>query len=318
MGDHDPDEGTVDVAEAIGLLGDAQRLGILVAVADPTRGEKSPWEPMSFTELYEAADVDSTSGFAYHLEKLVGPYLTETSEGYRLTYNGARIVRTIRSGRFEATPAFDDERITGTCAFCASSPLVATLEDELFVVRCPSCSATLVTDYFPRSQSVGRTPSAIVESFGHRIWSSVIAVRGGVCPECFGRVESHVEPVYPVDTPEGAGSVGTPDEDGSEGATEGDESLYWTHISACRTCWFEISFPVEVIAAFHPAAIGYCYAQGVLLWDVPLWAFFEYLTTGAIQTDMIATDPMTLGFEFRFGDTPLCLEMDETLSVTVQ
>ena len=294
MHEHGIDDRTgVDVAEAIGLLGDAHRLGILVAVADPSRGEKTPWEPMSFTELYEAADVDSTSGFAYHLEKLVGPFLTETPAGYRLTYNGARIVRAIRSGLFEGTPTFDDERIAGTCVFCASSPLVATLEEELFVVRCPSCETTLVTDYFPRSQSVGRTPSAIVESFGHRIWSSVIAVRGGTCPECYGHVESTVTDF------------------------ERDGRTRWTATSNCRECWFELSFPVEVIAAFHPAAIGHFWEHGVSLWDVPLWEFFEYIVSGAIDTDVMSTDPVALRIECRLGETPLRLEMDETTSVSV-
>ena len=294
MREHEIDEGSgVDVAEAIGLLGNEHRLQMLVAVADPERAGATPWEPMTFTELYEAVDVDSTSGFAYHLETLVGPFLTETPEGYRLTYNGARIVRAIRSGRFEATPAFDDERIAGTCAFCGSSPLVATLEDELFLVRCPSCAATLVTDYFPRSQSAGRTPSAIVESFGHRIWSSAVAVRGGVCPECFGRVESTVT------------------------AFERDGTSHWTATSNCRECWFELSFPVEVIAAFHPAAVGHLWEHGISLWDVPLWEFFEYIVSGTIDTDVMSTDPVALRIECRLGASPLRLEMDETMSVSV-
>ena len=208
-----------DVAGAIGSLGDRRRLEILFALAEAERASGRMWKTLSFTELYDAVDLDSTSQFSYHLKRLVGPFLTETPDGYHLTYAGAKIARALRSGEYESTPEFEDRAVEGICVFCESTSLVATLADEQFLVRCRTCDSTLITDFFPRSQSRGRTPAETVESFGHRIWSSFVQLQGNVCPECYGRVETSVEALDP-----------------DLAARVRGEATRHSHVSACREC----------------------------------------------------------------------------------
>ncbi|MFC4543144.1 ArsR/SmtB family transcription factor [Halosolutus amylolyticus] len=276
-----------DVVDAIASLGNRQRLEILVVLADRAREVGVDGHPMTFTDLYDAVDVDSTSQFSYHLDRLVGEFVAETSEGYRLTYGGDKIVRAIRSDLYASATAFEDRAVDGACVLCEGDELAASLVDGRFVVRCRACDATLVTDYFPRSQARHRTPAEIVDSFGYRIWSTVILIQGDVCPECYGIVDTRAN--EPVD---------------------GDRS-FPVHVSTCRECGLVITLPIEVTAAFHPAVVGYFWSHGVSLFSLPLWEFFEHVTSGAVRTDVVSEDPFAATIEFAFDDETLAIDVDE-------
>lgn len=283
----DGDDVDQDVVDAIASLGNRQRLQILLALADRERELQEQGHSMTFTELYDAVDVDSTSQFSYHLHQLVGGFVVETETGYRLTYSGDRIARAIRSDLYESTPAFDDMEVDGTCVFCEDDTLVASLEDELFVVRCSSCDASLVTDFFPRSQSRHRSPSEIVSSFGYRIWSSVVLLRGDVCPECYGLVETTAE---------------THD--------YGDQT-FAMHVNTCRECGLVLTLPLEVTAVFHPAAQGFFWRHDVSLFSTPLWEFFEYVTSGLVETRISSLEPLEATVEVGIDDETIRLAVDD-------
>lgn len=281
-----------DVVDAIRALGNRQRLEILLALAEGEPEPGSRWGTKSFTELYGAVDVDSSSQFAYHLQQLVGRFVAEESDGYRLTYSGDKLVRTVRSGIYERTETFGDETVPGTCIFCETDTLVATLEDDLFVVRCTGCDTPLVTDVLPRSQTRNRTPSEIVESVGCRLWSSFGKLRGGVCPECYGRVETELD-VH----------------------ERGGKTLY-TLASTCHECGFAVGVPAEVAAALHPAVTSAFWNQGLAPRETPIWEFFEYVVSDAIVTDVVSREPLELAFEITLGDESLRLHMDDELNVS--
>ncbi|WP_254863048.1 DUF7351 domain-containing protein [Halovivax gelatinilyticus] len=284
---------SADAADAIASLGDRRRLEILVALAAAERSEGTAGTSLSFSTLYDATDVESSSQFAYHLDQLVGPFVERTPDGYRLTYTGGRIARAVRAGLYEPATSFDDEPVGGTCIRCGSASLVATVADEGFHIHCRACEETLLSDIFPRSQARGRTAAEIVESFGHRIWGSLVQLRAGVCPECAGRVETSVT------------------------TTElGGRTLY-THASTCPECWFGFALPVEAVAVFHPAAANRLWMAGIDLWDVPLWELFEFIVSDSITTDVSSRDPLGLRFEVALEGDRLELEMDESGSVTV-
>ncbi|SER40740.1 ArsR/SmtB family transcription factor [Natrinema salaciae] len=283
-----------NVVDAISSLGNAHRLQILLALDNADREHQESWYTMSFTELYNAVDVGSSSQFSYHLDRLVDQFVSETPDGYRLTYSGHKIVRTVLSEVYESTSTFEDTSVSGVCLFCDGSSLLATLDAEQFRVRCTSCDAILVTDFFPQSQTRGRTSSEIIESFGYRIWSMYVQLRGDVCPECFGPVETGVD-VY-----------------------EHTGKTVHLHVSSCRECRHRISLPVEVPVAFHPTVLYSFWEHDISLLDVPLWEFFEYITTDVIATDIIADDPFAATFDVTLGDEPLRLSMDDTATVTLE
>lgn len=281
-----------DIVDAISSLGNRTRLEILLALAEAERERQKQWLTLSFTELYDAVDIESTSQFSYHLDKLVGPFVAETTDGYRLTYGGDKIVRTVLSGVYESTQTFDDVGVDGICVVCGDPSLVATVDEELFVVRCDSCGSTQLTDLLPRSQTRNRSPSAIVDSVGYRIWSTYTLVRGSVCPECYGEVDT-VFFDY-----------------------EQDGHTFHTLEHTCRECRFMVHMPIEVSAAFHPAAVGFFWKHGISLLELPLWEFLEFVATDTVTTTVSNTDPLEVTFEITFDDETLRLEMDSSMTVS--
>ncbi|WP_123538460.1 winged helix-turn-helix domain-containing protein [Halosimplex salinum] len=280
------------VVEGIEALGSPQRLEILFALSEAEREHRRQWHTLTFTELHDAVAVESSSQFSYHLDRLVDQFVDETSDGYRLTYSGRKLIRSVLSGVYESTATFDERAVDGVCVFCEADSLVATLEQESFLVRCSACDTTLVNDCFPRSQSRNRSPAAIVESFGYRIWSSYVHLRGAICPECYGRVETTVE------------------------AHEVESQTRYTHGCSCSNCGFTIHLPVEVAVAFHPAALARFWEHGVSVLDTPLWELFEYVATDAFVTDAGPGGSDELVCTLSLGDESLDFEIDETLRVS--
>lgn len=281
-----------DVVDAIGALGNRTRLEILLALVEAQRERQEQWLRMSFTELYDAVDVSSTSQFSYHLDRLVGPFLAETDDGYRLTYGGDKIVRTLLAGFYENTRSFDDTDVGGVCVFCESESLVATVDQERFVVRCDACESRLLTDLLPRSQTRHRSVTEIVDSVGARIWGSLALIRDGVCPECYGVVETTV------------------------GSHPHDDRTLYTLESTCRECWLTIHVPLEAIIARHPAGTAFFREHGVSAFERPLWEFFEYIVAGTVTIDVPTVDPLAATVEITLDGETRRFEVDDELTVT--
>ncbi|ELZ27516.1 hypothetical protein C475_06340 [Halosimplex carlsbadense 2-9-1] len=282
--------------DALRALGNEHRLAILLALGDRESATRTNALELSFSELYDAVPVESTSQFSYHLSQLVGPFVAETDGGYRLTYAGDKIVRAVRSGLYETTPSFDPVAVAGACVGCGASDLVGVLREERVVVRCRACERTMLSDSFPHSQASERSPDEIVESFGYRIWSAYVLIRGDLCPECFGRVERRVDAHDGHETPGGAGG--------------------YTFAAVCETCDFTIHLPVEVPAVFHPRASALLADHGFAPLDTPLWELFELFVSEAWTTDVRATDPLDARFELALDGDTLTLAMDESFAVT--
>ncbi|ADD06127.1 HTH domain protein [Natrialba magadii ATCC 43099] len=274
-----------DVVESISALGNRTRLEILLALAEVERERKEQWPRLSFTELYDAVGVESTSQFSYHLDRLVGHFVAETADGYRLTYGGDKIVRTILSGLYESTSSFDDTAVDGVCVFCEASSLVAMVDEEQFRIRCDGCGSTLLIDLLPRSQTRHRSASEIIDSVGRRIWVTGMLVRGSVCPECYGWVDTSVT------------------------SHRHDGRTLYTLGCTCRECWLTIHVPLEVVAAAHPAAVGFFWEHGISVPELPLWEFFEFLITDVVTTDVNTLDPLEATVEFTVDHETLQLEM---------
>lgn len=280
-----------DVIDAISSLGNTHRLQILLALDNIEQEHQKPRHTMTFSELYEAVDIDSTSRFSYHLKKLLDQFITETPDGYRLTYSGNKIARVILSGIYQSAATFEDTEVSGSCIFCNETALLATLEAELFRIRCTACDAILVTDFIPQSQSRERTAMEIIESFGYRIWSMCLQLRGDVCPECYGKVEKDID-VYSQ-----------------------NGKYQHIHVNSCQACKYVITLPIEMVVAFHPAVIYWFWKHDLPLLDAPLWEFFEYLTSDVITTAVHSEDPFSAHFEITLDEQTLNLRMEGTDSV---
>ncbi|SDK58369.1 ArsR/SmtB family transcription factor [Natronorubrum texcoconense] len=294
MGVDQNDQIDQEVVDAISALGNSQRLQILLALGEVEREHHEQRFTMTFTELYDAVDIDSTSQFSYHLNQLVGQFVSETPDGYRLTYSGTKIVRVIRSGVYESTSTFEDQEVSGACVFCDETTLLATLDVDQFRIRCTSCNAILITDFCPQSQTRNRTSEEVIESFCYRIWSMYILLRGGICPECFGPVDTVVSQY------------------------EHGENAQHIYNSSCRECQFLVSMPVEVPVAFYPAVLSLFWEHGISVLDVPLWDLYEYITSDVIVMEVISDKPFEARFTVTLNDESLSLRMDDTVTVTLE
>jgi hypothetical protein len=93
-------------SEAFQTLASEVRVAVLCELLRAERGDEGP---RSFSDLQEAAGVDSSAGFAYHLRQLSGRFVREVGDpdaaedgdgGYALTPAGRAAARTVAAGTF--------------------------------------------------------------------------------------------------------------------------------------------------------------------------------------------------------------------------
>lgn len=278
------------VVESMEALGSRQRLEILVTLADRKYDLETDGETMTFTELYEAIDCPSSSQFSYHLNQLVDTFIIQTSDGYRLTYAGDKVQRAIFSGLYQSPKPIEPFEIDGFCPSCESHSLVACSRNDQFAVRCQSCDCTLLRDLFPRSIATNRSTQEIVDSFGHSIWAKFVFIRGGVCPECYGTVDTEIE------------------------QTDHGNTSFTIAINRCSDCRFTVTLPVDVIVAFHPAVTAAFWHHGLSLLDTPLWELFEYFAMDCWEFTVRSETPFVAQITITLDDIRLQLSVDDTLS----
>jgi DNA-binding transcriptional ArsR family regulator len=281
------------VIDSIEALANRQRLEILVALAERKYEDGAEPSAMSFTHLYDAVSCRSTSQFSYHLSQLVGRFVADTEDGYQLTYAGDKVRRALFSGLYESSHTFGPVAVEGTCPNCGAQSLRAHSADEQFTVECRQCETPILSDLFPRSIARERSPGEILDSFGYSIWAKYLFVRGGVCPECYGRLDTTVRRV-----------------------AHGERSTS-VSVSECRRCWFTVTFPIDVVVAFHPVVLEAFWNHGVSLLDIPLWELFRYTTTENWNTTVKAEAPFAASVEIVLDKTEIRLAVDDEPSVVV-
>lgn len=282
-----------NVIKSIEALANQQRLEILVALAEVKYDDETETSAMSFTQLYDAVSCQSTSQFSYHLKQLVGRFVVETEDGYQLTYAGDKVRRALFSGLYESSHTFGPVAVEGACPNCGAQSLDAYSADGRFTVECRECVTPIVSDLFPQSIAQERSTQEIVDCFGYGIWAKYIFVRGGVCPECYGRLDTAVQRLERV------------------------EQYMSVSVNECRRCWFTVYFPIDVVVAFHPVVLEAFWQHGISLLDIPLWELFEYTTTENWNTTVRAEEPFEASVEIALEETVIRLSIDHRPSVTV-
>lgn len=178
-------------AEAFSLLGDETRLRILFALHDP-----STETPIEFSRLYEQIEAEFTSGFNYHLDKLVPKFVTKNEDGYALTTFGRRVARAVAAGTFTDHREIDPFEIDGRCVVCDDRSLEASFQAETFVVECRSCEEQIIRIQPPPNLVSDYSDDALVDAVDHWMhdWMqmTVSLARHGICDYCGGPVESSI------------------------------------------------------------------------------------------------------------------------------
>jgi DNA-binding transcriptional ArsR family regulator len=297
--------------EAFGVLGEETRLGILRALGDAEA-------PLSFSELFDRIDYDTTANFSYHLGKLEGHFVERTGDGYALRQAGQRVVEAVLSGAVTDAPVVERTRIDRSCQHCGGSPVEVEYTEEQLGVYCTQCAGQYGGSngtegeelpaererigylYLPPAGTRGRTPAEMVEA-AHR-WTVLQAqsLHRGVCPRCSASVDHSID------------ACGNHDPAGDP--CERCDRRYAVGIdSRCTNCPFALGGSAVGYLHTSPDLLGFLFDHG---FDPLSSAFPSTLEVADFEEELVGTDPFEARFTFAVDGDTLTLRMTEDLTVT--
>jgi hypothetical protein len=303
----EPADSSATPTEALTLIGNDVRAGILQALSDARGGEGNP-PALSFSELRSRVDADvDSSRFNYHLQRLVGEFVERREEGhsqlvetvvehegsgYALRPKGTMLTRTIR-----ATTGADDASLPPTeldvdCYFCGK-PVEATYENALFKIQCPDCSYLYEYDFTPPGV-LNCDEESIVSQASEYNRSVRLAFSRGVCHLCGNTVETTF--VDPSET----------------GYPCPDKRAVCINRS-CDHCNHRNYLRVGEALLGNPALIAFCHERGLDVTTTPIWQL-EFVVTDRHVT-VRSTDPWEVTLRVPLDGDTFELVVDEDLSV---
>lgn len=303
--------------DAFKLLSNETRLGILLALweaYDPHAEDNS----VSYSAIFDRINVRDSGQFTYHLNKLVGQYIEQTSGGYKLRNSGLKIVQTVISGAGLEEETLDPTEIVMSCHRCGAAVELSYDHEYLYHI-CTECEGNTGLNYnedrpvgtlmrwdFPPSGLAKRSPPEIfVTGVIQALRDFGLLVRG-LCPTCTGAVEETLSICenHKTGTSEACPSCGTRDK------------IRVRYL--CSVCKYGDSYPVDAVIYDHPAVVAFCYENGIeLTFDVEdadtcarLW---EHIA--ARDHTLISADPVRIQVTVPGGAEALRLLLDESLNI---
>ncbi len=194
------DESHLAPDEAFAVLGDEIRMGILRALGDADGA-------LSFSTLYDRVDVDDSSQFNYHLDRMVGHFVARTEGGYRLEGAGRRVVEAVLSGAVTDRPDLPRTGVGEPCPYC-DAPVEIAWHGEGVDVFCTSCAGRYGEADRPDGEDVegflGQHPlppagvrDRDADDVLQTAWTwgnlEILALASDVCPRCSATVEWETE-----------------------------------------------------------------------------------------------------------------------------
>jgi len=259
------------------LVTEETRAAILGALA--THQADNPQEPaMAFAELREAAGVEDSGNFNYHLDKLQPEYVRETDNGYALTHAGLSLVGTLRAG-VGAETTREPEPLDATCGICGTD-LTARYEDGLLSVECEN-EHKYPRDGLPPNAVAGRELEEAISLQTRRTQHHLELVREGVCPACFGDVEREHRVLE---------------------APQASHVL----VATCEGCGRVSASPIGMYLLREPAVVAFYHDHGVDVVEMPFWALALPIT----EPTVVAEDPLRLSLSVERDGERLTLTVD--------
>lgn len=288
--------------EVFTSLSDGTRLTILQTLWE---GDDSG---MTFSELRTAAGERESSGFNYHLGKLVGRFVTkEEAEGtYRLTQAGKHVCGAIASGIYTARGTLDPVELNDQCE-TSGDRLRIEYESETIRIGCDSCSSC------PSGWNVPAPPSvfsgydhdaipAVVDRYIRTISRNAI---NGFCPYCNGRMQPTVRPSEPTST---VSTSATESEDTSHSRGEPVVSF------ECQRCGADAGLALDhALLLANPTVSNFYREHGIVVRERPVWRFSEFSPE---RVTVVNRTPLRVDVTFRVDTSSLTVHVDETFGVS--
>ena len=282
-------------SDAFAALGNDVRTSVLESLVER--------EPLTFSDLLEAAPVDTSAGFAYHLRQLDGRFVRKDDEGYRLTHAGRRAARAVRAGALTGSVAFDPIDLEDPCPVCGEDGLRAGCADGDVTVACEGCGRSILTLPLPPGGS-DEPPEALLESVDRHTRSRLALASRGNCPECAGSVEAELArpPDRLLADLAGAGAEEKTEE--TEATTRAQARV------SCPTCGWRLATPVVLAVIDHPAVVAFYHEHGHDVRDRPVWNVGEEW-----RETVLSTDPWCVRVSTSLDDEVLSLLVGRDLTV---
>jgi rubredoxin len=285
-------------AEAFGALANPLRVDIVrtlgrTAADSPADVTFLPFDHpdrgLEYTSLRDRVDIADNGRFNYHLGKLLGGFVEQHGDRYRLTWLGVLTYRFLVAGRFSAAPETRRFPLDHCCPRCGGGVQARYTADQLLYVDCPDCHLRTMMIHVPQHGVAGRSEAALLSAGAMRYRSHVRSLTGGICPWCSGRVETAV----------------------SAAAHETRGQPVATHL--CRACG-GVYFPsVGAALLSHPAVVSFCHDRGVDLRDHHPWTVPFAFDPG--RATITAHDPLRVRVDVRRRGDRCRVVLDESLAV---
>lgn len=299
---------TLSPDEAFAALGNDTRIQILRTLGTAE-------EPLAFSELFERVDYEDSSNFGYHLDQLVGHFVSKSEAGYDLWQAGQRVVESVLSGAITDDPVVAPTTIDDPCPFCASDIQVAYQQErvEFHCTECPGIGAggykEPATDRFDDHGSLGhlllppagiqdRTPLDVVAAAEHWTATQAYALARGVCPRCSARIT--FSPEVCEDHAAGDGRCG-----------QCDLRYAVQFLAQCTNCPFEMGAPVAMFLGKHAAVMGFMIEHEIDPTASEGYSFAVFEAEESIRS----TDPLEVRLSYAVDSDRLTVTVDETLAV---
>lgn len=304
--------------DAFKQLSNEIRLAILLALweAYDPHGDD---DAVPFSELYDRVDVRDSGNFTYHLDKLIGHFVAETDDGYRLRNAGLTIVQAVIAGTGLGGTALSPTEFDVSCQYCGA-PVEMSYDDDRLDLSCTECEGKFGPDFrdgipagtlaswdFNPAGLTHRVPEEIfvvakIQSLGS-LWLSV----RGVCPRCSGAIDESVDVCETHDTAPGEACPNC-------GTTDEVRVQY-----VCSVCKYGESYPVDAALHNHPALVAFCHEHGIeLSYDVDDPESVDRLDKHhqrEREHSLVSDDPVRIRVTVPGGDEELELTLDGDLDV---
>ncbi|MFB6191755.1 MAG: helix-turn-helix domain-containing protein [Haloarculaceae archaeon] len=309
--DGDRDGARLSPDEAFEVLGNETRLRILRELGEAD-------EPLTFSEAREAAGVEDSGRFNYHLSELVGHFVEKSGDRYRLRRPGRRIVETVLSGAVTGDPTLDRTGIEESCELCGAT-IEARWRAGSVELLCPACAGKYGRAYaedrtgspveggylgrlpLPPAGLRGRSPTEAMRAAW--TWGNleILAISAGICPRCSATVER---------TP-----TVCEDHDAGEGLCEECGDLYAVGLhAACTNCVFETGGEFSVALTAETELLDLLTDHG-LNPVAPAPASRVNEVHSDYGEEVLSTDPFRARFTFELEGDELTVTVDDELRV---
>lgn len=273
----DWDENNIAPHEAFSILANQDRFEILRTIVEASQ------DTLPFHELYSRSGFDDSGHFNYHLDKLVGPFLTKTDDKYSLRHSARIAYRLAMGGLFSDRTEAELTTVRETCTHCEADRLGAVYEGDRFWISCADCGRRATAAPFPPRALAYYDTDRMPAAFDRYTMGTVVRAAENVCPWCAAPLTATLE-----------------------SGTDGWPAVDYVIRRECCHCHGWIYTRVHDLVRLHPAVISFYHERGVDIVGSSFWTaepvMAEQMTVAtdaeswtAVVTIRYDGDELTLG-----------------------